>query len=103
MTASQSPAPAFGLTPAQKWALLVIQELTAATGTPPSRRAIARELGLISPSGAHRLIAGLVERGWLEENAGNGLSVLRPLPMPDEAEFVGFFEDSGLATAAMEE
>jgi SOS-response transcriptional repressor LexA len=74
-----------GLMPRQVACMQVIQELMDATGCCPSYRDIGRELQLKSPAGVHRLISGLVERGYLERahQHKRGLVILRRVPMPD--------------------
>ncbi|HEV2301505.1 MAG TPA: hypothetical protein VGR91_08040 [Stellaceae bacterium] len=97
-----SAAPiSYGLTAQQRWALLVIQELCAA-GRPPSLAELAAELGLQRRAAAHGHLVKLRERGhvaWLP-GRGRSLTVVNPIPMPDEPRFVGFFEDEAFAGEA---
>ncbi len=83
-----APPPPCGLTAIQRDALLIIQELSAG-GVAPTYDEIARELDIVK-SNAHRVVARLVERGFVAFRKGSQRSivVLRPIPMPDpEAAF----------------
>lgn len=79
---------AYGLTAIQRDALLIIQELTAANGAPPTRQELADELGLANRSGAQRIVDHLIARGHLarQTHKARTLTVLQPIPMPEEPE-----------------
>jgi len=87
-----------GLTPAMRDALLVIQELTR-FGVPPSYQEIGRELELATRSAVKRVVDRLAARGYVAYEPGRArtLHVLKPIPVPDEAEFVGLFDAPELA------
>ena len=82
--------PIYGLTPAQADCARVIAALTSFEGNSPTYQEIADELGLVnSRSGIHRLVNGLIERGWIERrfskrrplfNAGRALRLTRSPP-----------------------
>lgn len=56
----------YGLTPAQADCARVIGALTSFEGKSPSYAEIAAELCVShSKSGVHRLVHGLIERGWI--------------------------------------
>jgi SOS-response transcriptional repressor LexA len=78
----------YSLTPMQRDTLLVIQELTALDGRPPSLREIARELDIAAQSGVHRALLGLKERGWIDWRPGQsrGIVVLHAPPAPAECD-----------------
>lgn len=59
-------APIYGLTSAQADCARVIHALTDFLGNSPSYAEAGVELGLASVSGVHRLVHGLIERGWIE-------------------------------------
>lgn len=56
----------YGLTPSQADCARVIAALTDFLGNSPSYAEIAAELSLQNKSGAHRLVHGLIERGWIK-------------------------------------
>lgn len=90
----------YGLTRNQRDCLLVIQELSGG-GVPPSLDEIAHELGFASRGQVHILLVALRDRGhiaWLPRQA-RSTTVLRPIPMPEEPEIVGFFEPDAHARA----
>jgi SOS-response transcriptional repressor LexA len=88
-----------GITRAQRDTMRIIQELTDAAGVPPSFREIANELGVRSNCSVASLIDGLVDRGYLGRAPGRArsLTVLRPVPMAEDVEIVGFFDAPELA------
>lgn len=94
MSAFDSRRPTYGLTTLQRDTLLVIQELSE-VGWAPSVREVMHELGHASPSVTHGTITNLRDRGYIRWIAGRDRSihVLKPIQMPEESEFVGFFED----------
>ena len=59
-------APVYGLTPAQADCARVIAAMTDFLGNSPSYDEIAAELSLASAAGVHRLVHGLIDRGWIE-------------------------------------
>ena len=79
-----------GLTRTQHDMMLIIQELVALDGHSPSYREIAHEMSLANVGGVGRIVDLLVERGYLDRQpcCARSLVVLRPVPMPDEPEFV---------------
>lgn len=89
----------YGLTAAQRDALLIIQEWMLRYRCPPSLEELRAELGLASRSGALRLIACLERRGYVRRYArrARSLLVLTPIPMPPEPEIVGLFDAPPLA------
>jgi len=97
-------AAAYGLTRRQRDVLLVIQELTGTAGRPPSIAEIAAELEIASRSQVHEILRALRTRGWVDwlPAAARSLRVLQPIAMPEEPEFVGFFEMPALAFLLME-
>lgn len=88
--AGDDAAPPFGLTPQMIICLNVINELTAATGVPPSYAEIAAELDLTSRSQIHRLVCSLEERGWISRLHGRGrsITILQQVPALSEPVFV---------------
>ncbi len=89
----------FGLTRLQRDCLRVIQELTGDDAVPPSYEQIAHELGMASKSGVKFVVDRLVERGFLARKDGKrrSLAVITPVPMAEDVEFVGLFDDPDLA------
>ena len=85
--------PQFGLTTQMRDTLLVIQELSALDGRAPSYREVCHEMGFASRSEIVRLVRSLRERGFIDylPQRARSLVVLRPIPMPDDLEIVGFF------------
>lgn len=85
--------PRYGLTPAMRDLMCVIQELQDA-GKSVSYRALAREMDIRAASGIARMLASLAERGYLARRRDDGdwrrlhLEVLQRVAMPDEFEFV---------------
>jgi repressor LexA len=79
------PERVVGLMPRQLACMQVIQELMDETGVCPSFREIAREMDLKSIGGVHRLVQGLMERGYLDHRPRQmrGLVIWRRVPMPD--------------------
>jgi LexA DNA binding domain-containing protein len=83
-----SAAPKAGLTAPQRDVLLIIQELTALDGVSPSYSELSREMVANNRGNAHRAVECLIERGYLAciPNRARSLTVLRPIPMPEEPE-----------------
>lgn len=83
----------YGLTPAQRDCLLVIQELTD-QGQSPSLEEIKAELCLSNRGAAHRILLGLRERGWIEWEPKRPRTIVlyRRIPFPEEPEIVGTFD-----------
>ena len=80
-------APIYGLTAAQADCARVIGALTSFEGNSPSYAEIAAELSLQSVGGVHRLVHGLIDRGWIKRpprlgQMGNrrNLHLTRPPP-----------------------
>jgi SOS-response transcriptional repressor LexA len=93
---------AFGLTRKQRDVLLVIQELTALDGVPPTYAEIAREIDAPSRSEIKRLLNLLRDRGWIDwlPYRHRSIVVLRQIPMPEEPEIVGLFDMPAAAVTA---
>ena len=70
-------------------AMRIIQEIMDKTGVAPTRDELARELGLVAKSGAHRLVNALIERGYLERlpKRARALRILVRVPPAPEFEF----------------
>lgn len=80
-----------GLTRNQADCMRVIQELMDQTAVCPSYQEIGHELDIGSKAGVHRVIHGLIERGYLRHDPGRvrSLQILRRVPMHlDEPTFV---------------
>jgi SOS-response transcriptional repressor LexA len=93
----------YGLTPLQRDALLVIQEI-GDTGSMPSYEELKVELGLSSKSSVQFVLKSLRARGyidWISQHS-RSLRVLQRIEAPEEPMFVGFFEDESKAGEAME-
>ena len=76
----------YGLTKLQHATLLVVQELAALDGQPPTLDEIARELDLSSRAQAHRSLCALRSRGYLDwlPCQRRSLRVLVAVPLPAE-------------------
>ncbi len=73
------------LTPSQMLCMRLIQDYCDASGgVAPTLDQLKTGLGLKSKSGAHRLISGLVERGYIERGfaRSRSLKILHRLPAP---------------------
>ena len=87
MTANPSTLP-LALTPTQRDAARIIDEISRSTGSPPTMRELANEMDLGSTSGAHRLVHGLIDRGWAtaKPNCNHTLRLLYvPAPLQPAA------------------
>ena len=77
-------APIYGLTPAQADCARVIGALTSFEGKSPSYAEIAEEMCVShSKGGVHRLVHGLINRGWIApypKAANRALSLSRSPP-----------------------
>jgi SOS-response transcriptional repressor LexA len=93
----------FGLTRVQRQTMLIIQELTGPDGLAPSYDEIAHELGLASKSGIVHIVDRLVERGHLARIVGKArsLTVLQPVPVPEDCEIINLFDDPDLVACLM--
>lgn len=94
---------AYGLTRVQRDCLLIVQELTAANGIAPSLEEIGHELGFRGKNGVHRILVILRDRGhidWLPCKS-RSLTVVRPIPMPEEPTIIGTFAAPEVARAAV--
>lgn len=91
-----------GLTRNMRDCLLIIQELTAASGgVAPSLEEIRVEMDMPGRTTVHQTVKRLRERGYVDHipHASRSLRVLVPIAAPvEEPEFVGLFEDAALAT-----
>ncbi|HEV2675523.1 MAG TPA: helix-turn-helix domain-containing protein [Aliidongia sp.] len=71
------------LTPKQRDCMRVIQDMTDASGgVAPTLSEIASQVGLMSKSNVHRLLCGLVERGYIERThqRARAIKILHRLP-----------------------
>jgi len=69
--------PIYGLTPAQADCARVIAAMTTFEGNSPTYEEIAAELSLADKSGAHRLVMGLNDRGWIEPYPNGAIRAIR--------------------------
>jgi hypothetical protein len=74
----QCPDRRLGLTKQQARALQFISGFVQEFGWSPSYQELANELGLASKSGVHRIIHGLVDRGYLALEAGSHRAIVLP-------------------------
>lgn len=92
-----------GLTRTMRDCLAIIAELTEqGGGVAPSFTEIQREMDFASKSQVHRLVVALEDRGYVARAKGRsrGIGMLaEPMPLPDEPEFVGLFDDPALVAA----